>query len=130
MSGKYLVLVDSSIWIDFFRNGNSSQIEDLIKEDLVCTNEMILTELLPSLEQLGHHEVIESLLHLQRIPLNIDWDIIRKYQLSNLKSGINKVGIPDLIILQQVIQEKLTLMTLDKHFHLMQQTFQFDIIES
>jgi len=31
----------------------------------------------------------------------------------NLKNGINKVGIPDLMILQQVIEQKMSLFSFD-----------------
>ena len=53
------------------------------------------------------------------IPLNIRWDKIIQYHVKNVKNGINKVGIPDLIILDNCIQNKIELFTLDKHFNLM-----------
>ena len=62
------------------------------------------------------------------IPLNIDWDIIRDYQLMKLKNGLNKVGITDLLILQQVIQQKITLYSFDKNFKLMQKHLNFNLI--
>ncbi|HOC29958.1 MAG TPA: hypothetical protein PKH40_09780 [Treponemataceae bacterium] len=40
-------------------------------------------------------------------------------QSRNLKNGINKVGIADLIIAQNVIDADLELYTLDRHFELM-----------
>jgi hypothetical protein len=39
----------------------------------------------------------------------------------NLANGINKVDIPDLIIIQNVIQNNQMLWTNDKHFYLMQE---------
>jgi len=126
---KYQVLVDSSVWIDYFKNGSHNKLEQLIIEDLACVNEIILTELIPTLKKLNQSEVIDSLEALEKIPLRIDWNIIRKYQFMNLQNGINKVGIPDLLILQQVIDQKLTLYTFDKHFKLMQSNLQFDILE-
>ncbi|MEO1097419.1 MAG: PIN domain-containing protein [Bacteroidota bacterium] len=98
-----LILVDSSIWIDYFRSSDDHILSRLIKEDLVCTNQLILTELIPALLKNGRNDIVKSLESLPNVPLQIDWEIIRKYQLENLKRGINKVGIPDLIILQQVI---------------------------
>ena len=100
------VLVDSSIWIDYFREGQYDQLDQLIERDLVVTNDIILTELLPSLNMVNAKDAIDGLLSIPRIPLLIDWDIIRRYQLLNLQNGINKVGIPDLIILEQVIAEQ------------------------
>lgn len=40
-------------------------------------------------------------------------------QLTCLRNGINKVGIPDLIIAQHAIQNNLSLFSLDKHFTLL-----------
>lgn len=128
MSSKYLVLVDSSVWIDFFRGSSHSYLDLLLSEDLACTNELILTELLPSLHQQNQREVIDSLLSLPQVELTVDWNIIRKYQVMNLQNGLNKVGIPDLIILQQVIDQKLTLYSLDKHFLIMREYLNFDLI--
>ena len=126
MNFQHKVLVDSSVWIDFFRNGNQPQLELLITEDLACTNELILTELLPAIENQRKNELNESLLALEIVPLSIDWDLIRRYQTINIKNSVNKVGIPDLMILQQVIEQKMTLMSLDKHFKLMNNSFSFD----
>jgi len=124
------VLVDSSIWIDYFREGQYDQLDQLIERDLVVTNDIILTELLPSLNMVNAKDAINGLLSIPRIPLLIDWDIIRRYQLLNLRSGINKVGIPDLIILEQVIAEQLSLFSRDKHFDLMRQHLEFKQFES
>jgi len=46
----------------------------------------------------------------------------------NLQNGINNVGIPDLIILQQVIGQKISLFSFDKHFKLMQNHLNFELI--
>jgi len=44
------VLVDTSIWIDYFKSGdNSEKLDYLIDENLVVINALILTELLPLL---------------------------------------------------------------------------------
>lgn len=45
------VLVDTSIWIDYFRDGgSSSDLDALINENLVATNDVILAELVPYLK--------------------------------------------------------------------------------
>ena len=49
----------------------------------------------------------------------INWDMIMNLQISNLKNGICKVGIPDLIILENAIANNLALYSEDKHFRLM-----------
>jgi len=124
----YNVLIDSSVWIQYFRKGGIQKLDRLIEEDLACINELILTELAPALILKDETELLEGLQAMEMIPLNVDWAIIRDYQLMNLKSGINKIGIPDLIILQQVIEQKISLFSFDKHFKLMQNHLNFDLI--
>lgn len=130
MASRYKILVDSSVWIDFFKDKRVSGLEQLIAEDLVCTNEIILTELLPNLIKTGYRELVESLLTLENLPLQTDWELLREYRLLNLTNGINHVGIPDLMILQQVIEHKISLYTYDKHFKLMQEYLSFDLFNS
>jgi len=127
---RHKVLVDSSVWIDYLREGNIHILDRLLEEDLACINELIFTELAPVLIQQKRNDILEGLGALERVPLKTDWDIIRSYQVLNLKNGVNKVGIPDLIILQQVIEEKLALFSFDKHFRLMQEYLTFNLIEA
>lgn len=45
-----MVLVDTSVWIDYFHNGiNSTHLDSLIDSGKVCVNDLILTELVPSI---------------------------------------------------------------------------------
>ena len=125
---RYRVLIDSSVWIEYFRIGGIEKLDRLIEEDLACINELILTELAPVLMLKHESEILEGLKTISMLPLHIDWDIVCDYQLMNLKNGINKVGIPDLIIMQQVIDEKITLFSFDKHFRLMQSQLNFELI--
>ncbi|XWN38285.1 MAG: PIN domain-containing protein [Balneola sp.] len=125
---RYKVLVDSSVWIQYFKKGNLPILDRLIEENLVCVNELILTELIPILKKQKQNVAIDSLNSLELISLKIDWELIREYQFMNLKNGINKVGIPDLMILQQAIEEKITLYTLDKHFMLMNEIYNFELL--
>lgn len=125
---RYKVLVDSSVWIDYFKDGGSDLLSKLLEEDLVCINELIFTEIAPILIKTNQTEVVESLRSLEFVPLNIDWVGVRNYQVLNLRNGINKVGIPDLIILQQVVEEKIALFSLDKHFSLIQNHVQFELM--
>lgn len=124
----YSILIDSSVWIEYFRTGKPEKLDQIIVEDLACINDLILTELVPSLKLKKETEIIEGLQAIQMIPLDIDWDIVREYQVMNLKNGINKVGIPDLITLQQVINKKISLFSFDNHFKLMQNHLTFDLI--
>lgn len=114
------VLVDTSIWIDFFRGGeNSADMEMLLDENLILTNDIILAELVPYLKIKRQPKVIELLYEVSRMPLDIHWKEIIEYQLKCLKSGANGVGIPDLIIAQNAKQNNCAIYSLDKHFRLL-----------
>lgn len=125
---RYKVLIDSSVWIEYFRHGNIPLIDKLLEEGFAVINDLILTELQPILIHRKRQDILEGLLALERIPMRIDWEMIRAYQLLNLQNGINKVGIPDLLILQQVIDEKISLFSFDKDFQLMQDFLYFELI--
>ncbi|TGM46410.1 PIN domain nuclease, partial [Leptospira vanthielii] len=64
-------------------------------------------------------QLIQIMESLESFEMFIDWKQIIEFQTTNLKNGINNIGIPDLIILQNTIQNECILFTLDKHFKLM-----------
>ena len=110
-------LIDTSAWIEYFRgNTKYSFLTGLINNNLVCTNEIILTELLPSIIQRKEHKLAELLNSLTKYILLIDWNEICDIQLLNLKHGNNNIGISDIIIIQNCIQNGLKIITNDKHF--------------
>ena len=116
------VLVDTSIWIDYFQGANNSQYLDiLIDENLIVTNDIILAELVPYLKIKKQTKVISLLHEIRRIPLDIHWDEIIEFQVKCLKSGANGVGIPALIIAQNAKQNNCKVYSLDKHFRLLNQ---------
>jgi predicted nucleic acid-binding protein len=114
------VLVDSSVWVDYFRSGEYGDTLDLlIEENLIVTNDIILSELIPPL--IIHHEIklIALLREITKQPMLINWDEIIHYRTICLKHGINGMGIPDIIIAQNAIQGRLKLLSKDKHFALL-----------
>jgi hypothetical protein len=114
------VLVDSSVWIEYFRgNPAVAIVDDLIDQNQICINDLILAELVPFLRMKKEHELIGLLRSIRTIELDIGWEEIIKFQEMNLRNGINKVGIPDLILVQNVRDNGLELYSLDKHFSLM-----------
>lgn len=127
-----LVLIDSSIWIEYFRNSNSKiseEMDRLIDNGNIYTNELILTELIPFIKIKKKPELIQLLETIESFKIDINWKQLREFQMLNLKNGVNQVGIPDLIILQNVIQNKSCLFTIDKHFKMMNQFISFDLYQ-
>ncbi len=120
------ILIDSSVWIDYFRGGDNSEVLDsFIDENILCTNYLILSELLPAINKKKYSRLSSLLREVNRITLSIDWEKIIHYQTICLSNGINKIGIPDLIILDNVIQNDLVLYSFDKHFDLIHEYIEF-----
>ncbi len=114
------VLVDTSIWIEYFRNGNNyEKLDYLIDENIVVTNDLILAELIPFLKIRKHGNVIKLLNNIKKLELIINWEKIIEYQYKCLKNGINGIGIPDLIIAQNAKQNQCEIYSLDNHFQLL-----------
>lgn len=114
------VLVDSSVWIDYFRGGgNSDKLDYLIDENILVINDLILAELVPFLIIKNQRKLISLLNSVNKLELDIIWDQIIEYQHKCLKKDINKISIPDLIIAQNAIQNHCEIYSLDQHFELM-----------
>ncbi len=114
------VLVDTSVWIDYFRSGDkSTKLDTLIDENLVVTNDLILAELLPLLIIRKESNVVTLLKSVKNNIVHPDWDEIIDYQVSCLKSGSTGIGIPDLLIAQNSIQNNISVYSIDKHFKFM-----------
>ena len=111
------VLIDSSVWIDYFRGtGEPDLVDPLIEENLIVTNDLILTELVPALHVRKQKRLVALLRAIKRYPIEIDWDDITQMQITCMGKGINGIGIPDLIITQNAIQNDLHLLSSDRHF--------------
>lgn len=113
------VLVDTSVWIDYFRSGeHSSWVDDLLDENRVAINDLILAELVPFLMVRNQKKIIRLLQGIRNLALYIDWNGIIDFQYRCLKNGLNGVGLPDLIIAQNAAQHRCTIYSLDQHFTL------------
>ena len=114
------VLVDTSVWIDYFRSGeNSEKLDELIDNNIVVINDLILTELLPLLVIRNEKVVVRLLKRIKNNKIKVNWEEIVTYQVSCMKAGSNGIGIPDLLIAQNAIQNNTPLYSIDKHFDYM-----------
>lgn len=66
---RYNVLVDSSVWIDYFKSGGIPKLDRLIEEDLVCINEIIFTELSPPSIKQGEEDILNGLRAIKKMSL-------------------------------------------------------------
>ena len=124
------VLVDSSVWVDYFRGGgNSDALDTLIDENLVVINDLILSELLPFMMVRNQRKLIGLLKSIRNAPLNIVWEQITDFQYRCLRKGINGIGIPDLIIAQNAIQNHCEIFSLYSHFRMMRKAIKLNLME-
>ncbi len=115
------VLVDTSIWIEYFRSGNRAEkLDYLIDENLIVINDLILSELVPSLKVRNQQKIVKLLYNIYKLALSINWRQIIEFQSICLKNGLNGIGIPDLIIAQNAKQNRCEIYSLDKHFERME----------
>lgn len=122
------VLVDTSVWIEYFRDGdNLDQLDFLIDENLVVTNDLILSELIPFLKVRNQRKLITLLNKINKLEIVVNWEQLINYQYKCLKKGINGIGIPDLIIAQNAKQNHCSIYSLDNHFKLMEDTLQIKL---
>lgn len=112
-----MVLVDSSVWIEYFKGNDRVRVLDgLIDANAICINDLILAELLPAIA-VKRETVLQDLLEsVTRLDMHIDWQRIIRMQVSNLRNGLNGVGLSDLIIACNALDHDVELCSLDRHF--------------
>ena len=122
------ILVDSSVWIDYFRTGrDDNRLDGLIDENIVAINDLILCELIPYLTLRSQPRIIELLNTIERIELKIHWNQLIDWQYRCLQQGLNGIGIPDLIIAQNTVQHRCALYSLDRHFALIEKIVNIEL---
>ena len=122
------VIIDSSVWIEYFRNGNNyEKVDFLIEKNGVVINDLILTELTPFLKLKKQHNLVKLLHAINNSAIEIKWSQLVEFQYKCLINGLNGVGIPDLIICQNAMQYNCKVYSLDKHFSKMSKLLGFEI---
>ena len=124
------VIVDTSVWIDYFRSGNNSaKLEFLIDEELIVINDLILAELVPFLKVQNQRNIIKLLFNIKKLDLTLNWDQIIEFQFNCLKNGLNGIGIPDLIVAQNAKQNHCKIYSFDNHFILMKDILELQLVD-
>ena len=124
------VIVDTSVWIDYFRSGNNSaKLDFLIDEELIVINDLILAELVPFLKVQNQRNIIKLLFNIKKLNLTLNWDQIIEFQFNCLKNGLNGIGIPDLIVAQNAKQNRCEIYSFDNHFRLMKDILELQLVD-
>ena len=124
------VIVDTSVWIDYFSSGNNSaKLDFLIDEELIVINDLILAELVPFLKVQNQRNIIKLLFNIKKLDLTLNWDQIIEFQFNCLKNGLNRIGIPDLIVAQNAKQNRCEIYSFDNHFRLMKDILELQLVD-
>ena len=109
-------IVDSCIWIDFFSHKRHFKtLSVLLTENCAFVNKVILAELLPLAKLRNEIVFIECLSGIEVIPLDIDWEEVEEIQIRCIKAGVNKLGLLDIVIVQNAKQNNMGIFSNDKH---------------
>ena len=115
-----MVLVDTSVWIAFFREKSSTaakSLDTLLEEGEVCICGLIEAELIPGLRQNDRERVRSLLAGVSRIEIPPDiWSNIIKIQENALAQGLGPFSIPDLLLASLAIRNNFPVFSLDRHF--------------
>jgi len=78
--------------------------------------------------KLRNQQKLISLLNvITRLKLAIQWNQLMDWQYQCLRHGLNGIGIPDLIIAQNALQNGSTLYSLDQHFVLIKEVVTIEL---
>jgi len=124
------VIVDTSVWIDYFKSGNNSaKLDFLIDEELIVINDLILAELVPYLKVQNQRDIIKLLFTIKKLDLTLNWDQIIEFQFNCLENGLNGIGISDLIVAQNAKQNRCEIYSFDNHFRLMKDILELQLVD-
>ncbi len=102
----------------------------LIDENLIVTNDIILAELIPFMKMKKQYKLIELLEGVNKARLDINWKEIIHFQTQCLAFGANGMGIPDLIIAQNALQNDCAIYSLDRHFQQLHRIIQITLLQT
>jgi hypothetical protein len=97
------------VWIEYFKGTKTFLfINELILNNNICINDLILTEILPSIIHKKEFALVDLLKSIKKYEINISWEELQHFQSLNIKNGLH--------IVQNCIQNNCKLLSCDKQF--------------
>ena len=125
------VLVDTSVWIEFFRKKEPyfRKVSKMIDNDSIWCSGLILAELLQGAKGIKEYNTIKEFLHIFNF---IDespflWEKAGKLSFE-LRNRGKAVGLADCYIAVSALENGLSLFSTDKHFSVIQKTASLKLI--
>ncbi len=128
------VLVDTSAWIEFFRNPRSkwgAAVDLLLGEERVCTTPLVIVEVVSGARNRSEFERLRkdfSALPQVDFPQTAWVDMLEsRWQLK--RQGITGISIPDLIVAYAAVAHGKAILTQDQDFRRMQTILKLSLVE-
>jgi hypothetical protein len=114
------IIVDTCVWIEFFRNPQSPvtlRLSTLLRERRVIMVGMVLAEIIQGVKVPKEAKLVrENLKKLSYLEMTLDiWEKAGEISASLRKNGIT-IPLTDLIIAAMALSEDLEVFTIDPHF--------------
>lgn len=129
-----MILIDTSVWIDFFRNKTANTIlHRLIEEEAdLCITEIILTEILQGIKEDRELQIVKD--HLMTFPIYTPKGIETYIAAAQIYRNCRKQGKTirktiDCIIAAICIENNLTLLHCDSDFNHIQECTTLNIFK-
>ena len=128
------VLVDTSVWLEFFRVRDSpyaAALDQLLEEERVCTSTLIKAEIIPGARTPKQFRDLKE--YFDALPLTTEpaslWEEIMEVQFQLKRRGINGISIPDLMIAVVAKANSKVLFTKDHDFQLIQRALPVELLQ-
>ena len=116
---KNKVLVDTSVWIEFFRSDSvaGNLLETLLSDNSVCTCGIVLFELLQGVKSDKEKTVVMNALSgLPYKEMNVQlWQKSAELSAALKREGL-RLPLSDILIAAIALEHALSVFTLDRHF--------------
>ncbi len=134
MNDNKLVLIDSSVWIDFFKGSDihlTERVNALIENDRAAICGLVEIEVIPFFRKEKERIDAKKLLSvLTRFSFYDDyWSYMLEMQSTLLKATGTPIAVPDLIVATLCLKNNAKLYSLDKHFKTIASHTNLPIIE-
>ncbi len=117
-----MILVDTNIIIDYWKNPSDSITEIFKKEDIAICG-IIQAELLHGARsEKNIADILDAVSCFENLPYSDNWEKLGK-MLYKLRTAGLTVPLADVIITQVAIENEISLFSKDKHFELIKQVF-------
>lgn len=127
------ILVDTSVWLEFFRAQDSpyaEALDQLLEDEQVCTTDLIKAEIIPGARTPRQFRELKDYfdaLPLAREPASL-WEEIIDLQFRLKRIGINGISIPDLIIAVVANANDKVIFTKDSDFQLIRRGLPIELL--